>query len=447
MKPARKDAARLNTELLPRVFAGLFGAFLGLSLLKFGNPAVFEHLIGWPANIYEWMLNPWPVILSYGLLGAAVVFGLLVARGRPSSPRWLMLLPLVWLAWQCVASARTLDAGLTRPVLQHLAACAVCFYLGLFSLSRVENLRLFWGGLLSGFLLVLVAGVRQEFGGLEETRRFFHLYVYPQLKEVPPEYLKKLTSDRIFSTLFYPNTLAGALLLLGPPLLGFVWASRGRLTSLMRWLLMALSGFAVLACLYWSGSKGGWLLMLVIGLVWLLHLRLRKWLKITMVGVVLTTGLVGFFWRYSAFFERGATSVVARFDYWEAAWKTAKQHPVLGAGPGTFAVSYKRIKRPESEMARLAHNDYLQQACDSGFVGFMAYAAFIWGSLIWVYFMGGLGGDWLKFSVWLGLLGWALQGLLEFGLYIPALAWPAFVFMGWLLGLARKRIDKTPAGS
>ncbi|MDB6023564.1 MAG: O-antigen polymerase, partial [Pedosphaera sp.] len=37
-------------------------------------------------------------------------------------------------------------------------------------------------------------------------------------------------------------------------------------------------------------------------------------------------------------------------------------------------------------------------------------------------------------AVWLGVLGWALQSFVEFGLYIPALAWPAFGFMGWLLG-------------
>jgi hypothetical protein len=40
--------------------------------------------------------------------------------------------------------------------------------------------------------------------------------------------------------------------------------------------------------------------------------------------------------------------------------------------------------------------------------------------------------DWQTFSVWLGVLGWSLQGLLEFGLYIPALAWPAFALLGRL---------------
>ncbi len=42
--------------------------------------------------------------------------------------------------------------------------------------------------------------------------------------------------------------------------------------------------------------------------------------------------------------------------------------------------------------------------------------------------------DWLTFAVWLGVLGWALHSFAEFGLYVPALAWTAFAFLGWLLG-------------
>jgi hypothetical protein len=37
--------------------------------------------------------------------------------------------------------------------------------------------------------------------------------------------------------------------------------------------------------------------------------------------------------------------------------------------------------------------------------------------------------------MWLGLLGWAIQAFIEFGLYIPALAWPMFVFCGILWGI------------
>ena len=92
-------------------------------------------------------------------------------------------------------------------------------------------------------------------------------------------------------------------------------------------------------------------------------------------------------------------------------------------------------------MTRLVHNNYLEQASDSGMVGFLSFAAFVFGSLGFLYRK--LDGDWVRFSVFLGALGWAIQGFVEFGLYIPALAWPAFFFLGWLLS-AVNRIDSQP---
>ena len=66
----------------------------------------------------------------------------------------------------------------------------------------------------------------------------------------------------------------------------------------------------------------------------------------------------------------------------------------------------------------------------SGFFGFLSFSAFVFGSLAFLYRKSQV--DLVDFCVWLGLLGWTLQGFVEFGLYIPALAWPAFLFLGWL---------------
>ena len=139
--------------------------------------------------------------------------------------------------------------------------------------------------------------------------------------------------------------------------------------------------------------------------------------------------------------------MVARFDYWRAAVATAKASPVFGTGPGTFSLAYQRIKPPEAEMSRLVHNDYLQQASDSGLPGFLAYGAFVIGGLVFTRFRAWPAEDPLRLAAWLGLLGWALHSTFEFGLYIPALGWPAFGMMGWLLGLVPNRIDKPgPSG-
>jgi O-antigen ligase len=52
-------------------------------------------------------------------------------------------------------------------------------------------------------------------------------------------------------------------------------------------------------------------------------------------------------------------------------------HPMLGTGPGTFQIPYAQIKRPDDEMAKLCHNDYLEQASDSGLLGFVSYTGMI----------------------------------------------------------------------
>ena len=479
--------------MLPRIFAAVFGVTIGLSLLKFGNPPIMERWVSTPTNIFEFLVgSPWPINWAYWLIGFAVLVGLPLFRSRPRPPVWLTLLPLVWLLWQIVAGTTSADFGLTLLTVKHFAACVACFYLGLFALSRVDRLWPFTLGLLCGFIIVLAIGLDQHFGGLEESRRYFYqqVYLYPQTRDIPPEFLKKIASNRIYSTLFYPNTLAGALLLFLPAMLVAASAlqaqlqscpsSRGPMLATLigitlacvylyllnskaglvlwialgiaavfpfpRWVFPGLVALAALACLYWSGSKGGWLLMLLLGLIALLRLPFSKQIKITLVSVVLVGGLTGFFWKYATFFHKGATSVVARFDYWEAAVRTATAHPILGTGPGTFSIPYKAIKRPESEMARLTHNDYLEQASDSGLVGLAAYTIFIVGALVWTFrrtfspafAQPGAGPAQARFTfaVWLGVLAWSLQSLFEFALYIPALSWTAFAFLGWLLGRA-----------
>ena len=408
--------------------------------MKFGNPFVTEKYIVAPENIWQFLLGyPWPIIWAYWLLALVGLVGVAVARRKSAAPWWLVALPVVWLVWQFVAGTQSVDADLTRLTLKHFAACVLCFYLGYFSLSRVQRVWPFWLGLVCGFLLVLAAGWEQQCGGLKETREYFYREIYPTMKVVPPDYLKRMSSNRIFSTLLYPNVLAGALLLLLPATLAALWQLRELLTAAARWFLVGLVGTAGLACLYWSGSKGGWLLMLLLGLLALLRLPFNQRLKVVLVTGILVAGLAGFFLRHAMFFKKGATSVSARFDYWRAAVQTAKDKPLLGSGPGTFGIAYERIKRPESEMAWLVHNDYLEQASDSGLAGLVAYALFIAGALGRSFPRPGKAptaqpDDWLTFAVWLGVLGWSLQSFLEFGLYIPALAWPAFAFLGWLLG-------------
>jgi O-antigen ligase len=445
------------SDLRGRLFAGLFGAFLGLALLKFNNPPIMEKYVEAPAGLFEFLLgNPWPIAWGYWLLVLLLVFGISVARRPRTVPVWLLVVPLAWWLWQCLAALHSVDTALSYATVKHLGACVLCFYLGCFALGPIQHLGWFWGCLIVAFCLVLVEGWTQRFGGLDESRRYFYLYVYPTAKDVPREYLTRLNSTRIFATLFYPNALAGALLLVLPPALVSLAQIRDRLTPAARGFLAVVVGLAGLACLFWSGSKGGWLLMLVIGLIALFQMPLGRGFKIGLLSFVLVAGLAGFFVKYASFFQKGATSVGARFDYWSAALQTTVRNPILGTGPGTFAIPYGQLKRPESEATRLVHNDYLEQASDSGLPGFLFYGFLILGALKYAFpksdrpppgrELRRSPRDWLPFAVWLGVLAWSLQSLMEFSLYIPALAWMAFSFLGWLLGRPRPLMDRPGLG-
>ena len=357
-------------------------------------------------------------------------------------PPLLLVLPAAWLLWEFAAATQTVNGGLTQLTLTHFTTCVICFYLGFFALGPARTLSPFWIGLLAAFLVVLAVGFEQHFGGLEETRRYFYLYEYAKFQGTAAAGVYQKDFHRPdFSTLLYPNTLAEVILLLLPALLAVLWSWQRQFTIGARRFLVGAVAAAALACLFWSGSKSGWLLTLMIGLVGALLLPFKRQLKVALISVVLIAGLAGFALKYAGYFKRGATSVEARFDYWRAALQNVNEKPLFGSGPGTFAVAYERLKKPEWEMARLTHNDYLEQASDSGVPGFLLYTGFVAWCLVYAYRCGGLRTDPVRLAVWLGLLGWALQSMMEFGLYIPAIAWPAFCFMGWLLGSAPNQFD------
>jgi hypothetical protein len=46
------------------------------------------------------------------------------------------------------------------------------------------------------------------------------------------------------------------------------------------------------------------------------------------------------------------------------------------------------------------------------------------------------------FTVFIGLLGWFAQGIGEFSLYVPALAWTTFTLLGCVLALIANQFDK-----
>jgi hypothetical protein len=451
-----------------KIYTLAFGLFLGLCIWKFGNPVILDHKISTPATASEFLNEPWPthwanwILLPLTVIGAILIFQEKISW---TQTKWLWLLPLIWLGWQFISATQTVDADLTAATLWQFSGCVACYFLGALLFARDNLWRWLLPGLLAAFAFCLVRGVDQ------------HVFEFPQNHQIlvegertgwtnfPPETIVEMKADgiiittndidmanpailekfkkgRVAGTLVYPNALAGIILLVWPLSLALALVATKSLKPVIRFGVIGLTIFLGSTALFWSGSKLGWLISLALAGVCILRLGWPKKLKLVTFVSVLILGLGVFAVRFHNYFSAGATSVGARFDYWRAAAQTAVAHPVFGTGPGTFQRPYAQLKSPNAEMARLVHNDYLEQFCDSGVVSGAIYIAWIilalkiTGAKVWrtskpVYF-----------AIFAGLTGWLAQGLGEFGLFIPALAWVAFTLLGSLNEVKIIEFDK-----
>ena len=471
----QKSEKKIATNEL---FALAFGLFLGLCILKFGNPVILDHTILPPVSLAEYWTDAWPIHwANWFLFPLAAVGALLIisspASQRPRWPRHLWLLPLLWLGWQLMSASQTVDATLTALTLWQFFGCVACYLIGAYLFGSPRALNFLLAGILAAFVVCLIHAVDQHIEYPTDARLLlegqrvgwtnFPPDLVMEMKRdqtiittngvdvANPVILAKFIKGRVMGTLIYPNALAGIILLLFPISLVLMLRGAKKLRPAVGFAAVGLTVGLAGAAFYWSGSKFGWLIALFVTLLGLFRLQWPMKLKISALALVAILGLGVFAIRFHSYFANGATSTTARFDYWRAAIQTTASHPLLGTGPGTFQRPYARLKSPDAEMARLAHNDYLEQFSDSGFIGGIFYAAWICAALLFICRRLWKSQNLAAFALFLGLLGWFIQGLGEFELFIPALAWMAFAFMGCALTLngtvapAPNPFDKKPA--
>lgn len=454
-------------------YALAFGLFLGLCIWKFGNPVILDGVIPRPVSLSDWLNDPWPTRWANWILLPLSVVGLVLAAKAKSAWQtscWLWMLPLGWFGWQLISAAKTVDFGLTVATLWQFFGCITCYFLGAFVLRGERPLRWLLIGVLAAFTFCLMRAVEQRLIEFPQTHQSliegqksaWTNYPPEQILEMKrekviistnglevanPAILAKFAKGRVNGTMVYPNALAGLILLLFPISAVLAFGGACRLRPAIRGMLIALTLFLGVAGFVWTGSKLGWLIAVVVGGVCLFRLKWAARIKWLVFLAVMLLGLGVFAVRFHNYFAAGATSASARVDYWRAAGQTLVQHPFFGTGPGTFQRPYARLKAPEAEMARLTHNDYLEQFSDSGIPGGVFYAAWIFVGLL----IGGRrvlrSNRTVHFAIFVGLLGWFVQGIGEFSLYVPGLAWTVFTLLGCLLGTSGNQIDKSASAN
>ena len=399
---------------------------------------ILDSVVTPPSSFTAAFYESWPTTWGYWMFLPLLSMGLMSIPWSRLKFKWIWALPALWLAWEFVAATQTVNMSLTGQTLAHFTVCVALFYLGYLAFQQGAPSWPLWAGISLALCWVIRKGVEQHFGGLEATRKLIEAGNNPMgisleaLKN--PDFIKRIESKRIYATFVYANAFAGGLLLTLPLAMAFMWRLTAKVRPPLRVGMVLLFGLIGLVCLYWSGSKAGWLVALTVGLVALGHSNVpSKWKRALIFGVLIL-GLAAFVAKYAGFFQKERNSVGARFAYWRVAVMVIKTHPILGSGPGTFQVPYRELKRTDDEPTKLCHNDYLEQASDSGVLGFAIYISMVIANLLLLYrySTGKTPLDWLTFAVWLGVFAVCLQSTVEFHLYIPALAWTEFFLIGWL---------------
>ncbi|YAI82147.1 MAG: IctB family putative bicarbonate transporter [cyanobacterium endosymbiont of Rhopalodia sterrenbergii] len=226
-------------------------------------------------------------------------------------------------------------------------------------------------------LVVSAYGVRQNFFGVEQLATW----------NDPTSELAQAT--RVYSYLGNPNLLCAYLfpaiaLSIGA---GFIW--RGWLPKTLA-IIMVLTNSA---CLYFTGSRGGWIGMIALLVVFIILLFFwfweffpyfwRKWfLTLVLVGFtgfILVTVMTIEPLRLrvmSIFAGREDSSNNFRMNVWMGVIDMIRDYPLTGIGPGNgaFNIVYPRYMSPKYS-ALSAYSIFLETAVEMGLIGL---GIFLW---------------------------------------------------------------------
>jgi len=404
-----------------------------LAPLKFGTPVVLTASLVPPGSFFDWVFFSWPNQLAV-LAAFAALLWLMVDKDRIAARvDFLFVLPLLFLLSQLVATPSSICPQATSDTLMHFAVCVLLFYAAAWYVRDGAAAAWVFGALGLATFLILVFSMEQHFGGLEKTRDYAAVYV----QDMPSDLRLRLTSNRVFGTLVYPNALAGYLVLAFAPVLAWIWVRARGWDAKVKWVALGLFGGLMIFVLALTGSRGGFIafaVMVMAGLFCLVPKGSRRtwWV----VGALVAIAAIFVAAQQAGVIKLGTESVAARRDYWEGAIKIARDHPWWGTGPGTFGSIYPMYKTAMTEEAQLVHNSFLQMWSDSGVAGFVIFA------LLWLVALRDSFelarhryGDAAGIAVCAAIAGWTVHALMDFDLYVPGVALPAFVLLGVLQGL------------
>jgi len=252
-----------------------------------------------------------------------------------------------------------------------LLTFSLTYFLIVNNLKSRKQLERIIKALVIATTLVAVIGIIQYYTGLGVSYR---------LKYFSFDFLQQ--GYRVKSTMSNPNILAGLFVLAIPLSLSLLLGNYKKLhyasktKTIGKDILMALSALAMILCLIFTYSRGGWIGLLGALLIfgWLKN---KKFFILFLLSILLSTVLIGGVRnRLESLTNIYFSSNIERLYGWQSALKIIKDHPFFGCGLNTFQQIYPQYMAPQAkEMLAHAHNTFLQIGAEMGLI---ALGIFIW---------------------------------------------------------------------
>ena len=179
----------------------------------------------------------------------------------------------------------------------------------------------------------------------------------------------------------HPNVVGGVIAMLVPFCLALWCEARARRREFMAWGALTL---AALFGLLMSASRGAWLAVAFVALVWALWRELsagpaRSRVRLVVLALVLPGGAL----LLAAFADLGtvqvsanpgASSVISRIALWQGGLSLVQDYLFTGGGLGAFPMLYSTyvLQVPAFFIAH-AHNLWLDIVLDQGLIGLLAF--------------------------------------------------------------------------
>ncbi len=347
---------------------------------------------------------------------------------------FLTLLLVFFFCWLRVRRHDRISLTYTASDPYFLVFLAICFLSYLFSPNRFNSRNELFNQINYYLLFYLALNLLDS----DFRRTGFRYLLYPISAFIGLLAVKQAWAHQMaVGTLLNPNILAGYIIAIVPLLLADLQAGEAG-TGRERVIYAGKAGLLVLllVVLALTHSFGGWL-SLFLALIFFLWLQDKYALTETSAGYRLATyaglGVIGAALLYFAVMKMNEPGVLNRLDWWAGAWKIVKQYPILGVGLGNFDTLYLRYKTGELN-SLYAHNHFLQLWCEVGLIGVVALLGGIYQSLKG--FMANLtglprSGKILTIGVACSLTAMLLNSLVDYSLYIPAVAILFWILLGY----------------